>query len=113
MHKFKAREAREANKVASAPVVDNTRSQEDVALASRETSLEVVQQQDSPMSVRYAVAPTLEDRATGFFIFHYVLGVHGPSKGHFYNLVDIARDQKIEHSLMTSMKAVGLAAYGS
>ncbi|TVY20767.1 hypothetical protein LARI1_G001797 [Lachnellula arida] len=97
--------------MASAPVVDITRSQEDVPLGSRETSLEVVQQQDSPMPVRYAVAPTLEDRATGFFIFHYVLGMHGPSKGHFYNLVDIARDQKIEDSLKTSMKAVGLAAY--
>ncbi|TVY94371.1 hypothetical protein LAWI1_G000600 [Lachnellula willkommii] len=87
VHKFKAREAREAKKMASAPVVDTTRSQEDVPLDSRETSPEVVQQQDSPMPVRYAVAPTLEDRATGFFIFHYVLGMHGPSKGHFYNLL--------------------------
>ncbi|TVY47742.1 hypothetical protein LOCC1_G002741 [Lachnellula occidentalis] len=111
VHKFKAREAREAKKVASAPTPDNIGSQEDAALGSRETSLEIVQQQEPPLFVRYAVAPTLEDLATGFFHFHYVLGIHGPSKGHFYNLVDIARDQKIEDSLMTSMKAVGLAAY--
>ncbi|TVY27183.1 hypothetical protein LHYA1_G004682 [Lachnellula hyalina] len=111
VHKFKAREAREAKTMASVPAIDIIRSQENAAQGSRETSLEIVQQQDSLMSIRYAVAPTIEDQATGFFIFNYVLDIHGPSKGHFYNLVDIARDQKIEDSLMTSMKAVGLAAY--
>ena len=113
VHKFKAKEAREAKKKASTPAVDIIALQDDTALDSRETSLEIVQQQDSPLSVKYAVAPTLEDRATSFFVFHYVLGMNGPSKGHLYNLVDLARDQTIEDSLMTSMKAVGFAAYGN
>jgi Fungal specific transcription factor domain len=112
VHKFKAKEAREAKKRAStSPAADIIAPQDNAGLDSPETSLEIVQQQDSPLFVEYALAPTLEDRATGFFVFHYVIGPDGPSKGYLSNMVDLAREQTLEDSLMTAMKAVGLAAY--
>ena len=107
VHKFKVKEAREAKKKAPAPpATDIIASEDEAALDSRETSLEIVQQQDSPLAVEYNLGPTLEERATSIFVFHYVIGLNGPSKGHLYNLADLAREQTLEDCLITAPEDV-------
>lgn len=73
-------------------------------------SLEIVQQQDQQLDI-YSLAPSLEDRATGFFVANYVLGMSGPSRGHLDYLTDVSRTQILEDGLVSSMKAVGLAGF--
>lgn len=69
--------------------------------------LEIVQRQDPHLDI-YTLAPTLEDRATAFFVANYVLGLSGPSKGHMDYLADVSRTQILDEGLVASMKAVGL-----
>lgn len=68
VHKFKAREAREAKKNPTPPssIVADQGEAESV---SPSPSLEIVKQDDFPLSVRYALTPTIEDRATSLFVF--------------------------------------------
>lgn len=66
--------------------------------------------EDTKLSV-FSLAPTLEDRATGFFVANYVLGISGPSRGHLDYLADIARREVLDEGLLCSIKAVGLAGY--
>ncbi|KAF4627512.1 hypothetical protein G7Y89_g10644 [Cudoniella acicularis] len=102
--KFKAKEARRKALAA-------TEGDQNIGDASSGALLEIVQQDTSPLSLTYTLAPTLEDRAIGFFVFNFVIGFDGPIKGHLASLNRLARTQNIDDRLMASMKAVGLAAY--
>lgn len=72
--------------------------------------MEVVQQQDTQLDV-FSLAPSIEDRATGFFVANYVLGMNGPSRGHLDYIGDVSRTQVLDEALICSMKAVGLAGF--
>ncbi|TVY81468.1 hypothetical protein LSUE1_G002769 [Lachnellula suecica] len=114
VHKIKAREARESRrtKTKGSPASDITIPQDDdTESISLSTSLEIVQQDNSPLSAEYALAPTLEDRAVGCFVFNYVMNRNGPSRGHMQNLAEMSRVNVLGDSLTTAIKAVGLAAY--
>jgi hypothetical protein len=73
-------------------------------------SVEFVDRDDNKLSM-FTLAPTLEDRATGFFVANYVLGMSGPSRGHLDYLANIARREVLDEGLLCSIKAVGLAGY--
>lgn len=77
---------------------------------AREQSIELVEREDIQLSM-FSLAPTLEERATGFFIANYVLGISGPSRGHLDYLSDIARREVLDEGLLCSIKAVGLAGF--
>lgn len=77
---------------------------------SLDESIEHVNREDTKLSI-FALAPTLEDRATGFFVYNYVLGVSGPYRGHLDYLADIERKEVMDEGLHHSMKAVGMACY--
>ncbi|KUJ15381.1 uncharacterized protein LY89DRAFT_111541 [Mollisia scopiformis] len=106
IRKFKAKEAKqkEAAKTLTTPPVSEDESNVEDA------SLEVAQQQDRQLDV-FSLAPSLEDRATGFFVANYVLGMSGPSRGHLDYIADVSRTQIMDDSLVSSMKAVGLAGF--
>lgn len=126
VRKFKAREARDKKALAqrnpdrhrspstiSSPGVSESDQEEKYQSDSSATttSLEVVQQDQ--LSVSYSLAPNLEERATSFFAFHYIIDSgNGPTK----TLMDRAnqhlfQEQHIDEHLLSSMRAVGLAAY--
>ncbi|KAE8452509.1 hypothetical protein EG329_000412 [Mollisiaceae sp. DMI_Dod_QoI] len=107
IRKFKAKEARQKEAVAKASASPPV-SYEDIS--DEEASLELVQQQDTQLDV-FSLAPSLEDRATGFFVANYVLGMSGPSRGHLDYIVDVSRTQILDDGLECSMKAVGLAGF--
>jgi hypothetical protein len=75
-----------------------------------DSSVEFVEREDMKLSI-FTLAPTLEDRATGFFVANYVLGISGPSHGHLDYLADIARREVLDEGLLCSIKSVGLAGY--
>lgn len=104
--KFKKKEAKEAKEKESR---ESSRPSP-VLPVHWEGSLELVRQEEAPLAV-YTLAPSIEDRAIGFFTHHYVIGLNGPSRGHLDYLAEISRTQILEEGLLASMKAVGLAAY--
>jgi len=75
-----------------------------------ELFVDVVRQEDDALSI-FSLAPTIEDRATGFFVTNYVIGADGPSRGHLDYFADIARSQALGDGLIECVKAVGLAGY--
>jgi hypothetical protein len=107
IRKFKAKEARQKESAATKATVASV-SDDDPDI--EEISLEIVQQQDTQLDI-YSLAPSLEDRATGFFVANYVLGMSGPSRGHLDYLADVSRTQILDDGLVSSMKAVGLAGF--
>ncbi|PVH88699.1 hypothetical protein DL98DRAFT_402566 [Cadophora sp. DSE1049] len=117
IRKFKAKEARDkkaASLKASPPQSVSSGSSsppdddgwDDVS----DSSLEIIQRVDAPLSV-FSLAPTIEERATGFFVANFVLGMSGPSKGYLDYLTEVTRTQVLDDGLLSSMRAVGLAGY--
>ncbi|KAF7915516.1 uncharacterized protein EAE98_011119 [Botrytis deweyae] len=58
---------------------------------------------------RAAIAPSIVEQGTSYFITNFVAGVSGPSHGHFNYLKDLCRNGGLDEALSTSMTAVGLA----
>jgi hypothetical protein len=56
------------------------------------------------------IGPTLEERATSFFVSNYVIGVTGPNRGH---LDALNTTYQFDDNLMSSIKAVGLAGFSN
>lgn len=122
VRKFKAREARDKKALAlrspdtnsspsttSSPGFSESDQEEKYQSDSSATSLEVVQQDQ--LSVSYSLAPTLEDRAASFFAFHYIIDSKGPTKTLMDRATHLFQEQHIDEHLLSSMRAVGLAAY--
>ncbi|KAF7924164.1 uncharacterized protein EAE97_010776 [Botrytis byssoidea] len=58
---------------------------------------------------RAALAPSIVEQGTSYFITNFVAGVSGSSHGHFNYLKDLCRNGGLDEALSTSMTAVGLA----
>lgn len=56
------------------------------------------------------LGPTLEERATSFFVSNYVVGIKGPTRGH---LSSLETTYHFDDNLMASIKAVGLAGFAN
>ncbi|KAH7336400.1 hypothetical protein BKA65DRAFT_33436 [Rhexocercosporidium sp. MPI-PUGE-AT-0058] len=116
IRKFKAREARDKQATFKTspprPVVSSSLSlsAEDDWDHVSDGSLEIIQREDARLSV-FSLAPTIEERAIGFFVANFVLGISGPSKGYLDYLTEVARSQVLEDGLLSSMRAVGLVGY--
>ncbi|TAQ83145.1 hypothetical protein B7494_g8530 [Chlorociboria aeruginascens] len=75
-------------------------------------TLEIIQQKPPQLFPAASnLSPTIEERATGFFVSNYVIGVNGPTKGHLNIIEDLYKANKLDDSLVFSMRAVGLAGY--
>jgi len=59
----------------------------------------------------FSMAPTIEERATGFFFSNFVISVDGPSRGYLDHLENVYNTDDMDDNLLASMKAVGLAGY--
>jgi len=57
------------------------------------------------------MAPTIEERATGFFFSNFVIGANGPTRGHLDHLQNLYNTDDMDDNLLASMKSVGLAGY--
>jgi hypothetical protein len=106
--KCKAKEARIKTKaVAKSPASDPIPAEgPDV---DSEENMDVVQQYIPTLS--YALAQSIEERATMFFVANYIIGVNGPTRGHLDYLPDLYHTNTLSEGLMASMQAVGLAGY--
>lgn len=71
--------------------------------------IEVVAQA-SPLQL-FSLVPTVDDRATGFFVANYVYELNGHTRGHLDYLTDIFKKDNLDVGLISSMKAVGLAGF--
>lgn len=111
IRKFKARKAREkkaAEEVSVRSSSVSVTSRDDAA--SLDGSIEEIPQEAAQLSM-FALAPTIEDRATCFFRANYVLGMEGPSKGRLDYIALLPQADIMDEGLLYSMKAVGLAGY--
>ncbi|KAB8304747.1 hypothetical protein EYC80_004101 [Monilinia laxa] len=69
-------------------------------------------QPSQAISVNYLnITPSIEDRATAFFLSNYVMGDHGPTRGHLDHLSDLYESESIDDNLVAAVHAVGLAGY--
>ncbi|KAF7909529.1 uncharacterized protein EAF01_003247 [Botrytis porri] len=59
---------------------------------------------------RAALAPSIVQQGTSYFITNFLAGASGPSRGHFNYLKDLCRNGSLDEALSTSMTAVSLAA---
>ncbi len=59
----------------------------------------------------FSIAPTIEERATGFFFSNFVIGVHGPTRGHLDHLENVYNTDDMDDTLLASIRSVGLAGY--
>ena len=71
--------------------------------------MEVVAQ-TSPPEI-FSLIPTIDERATGFFVANYVVGADGIQRGHLDYVADIFRQGNVDEGLLAGMKAVGLAGF--
>ncbi|TGO37393.1 hypothetical protein BHYA_0098g00160 [Botrytis hyacinthi] len=62
---------------------------------------------------RAALAPSIIEQGTSYFIANFVAGVSGPSHGHFNYVKDLCRNGGLDEALSTSMTAVGLASFAN
>ncbi|APA09980.1 hypothetical protein sscle_05g047500 [Sclerotinia sclerotiorum 1980 UF-70] len=64
------------------------------------------------ISINYFnITPSIEDKATAFFLSNYVIGDHGPTRGHLELLSDLYESNSIDDNLVAAVHAVGLAGY--
>ncbi|TEY53010.1 hypothetical protein BOTCAL_0252g00080 [Botryotinia calthae] len=64
------------------------------------------------VSVNYLnITPSIEDRATAFFLSNYVIGDNGPTRGHLDHLSDLYESDSIDDNLVAAVQAVGLAGF--
>ncbi|KAI9648508.1 hypothetical protein NHQ30_003143 [Ciborinia camelliae] len=64
------------------------------------------------ISINYLnITPSIEDKATAFFLSNYVIGDHGPTRGHLDHLSDLYESDSIDDNLVAAVHAVGLAGY--
>ena len=75
--------------------------------ADTTTPAELLLHQDTmsqpSLALIHNLAPTIDERATGWFFSNYVIGIDGPARASWV--------QEIDGHLLTSMKAVGLAGF--
>ena len=111
VRKAKAKEARK-KAISDSPPPESLQSEEpqsEGTQSEEEDSIEVVQQQD-PHLASFMLAPAVEDLATGFFISNFVVVNTGRRQRHF-GLIANDRIEDVSESLLSSMKAVGLAGF--
>lgn len=116
VRKFKAREAKvrqgsAKSSTAASPVPHSVESFE----PGPENFFEVVRREDHDFPTflppTFSMLPTVEECATGFFFSNYVIGVHGPTRGHLDHIEDVYNTHDMDENLVASMKSVGLAGY--
>ena len=107
IRKFKAKETKSKESSSHAPT-PASEAIDEIGPNSGQ-SLEIVQQQ--PFPPIHNLAPAIEDRATGFFVTNFVVGLSGPTRGHLDYLIDLHKSQSVDEGLVASIQAVGLAGY--
>lgn len=73
-------------------------------------ALELVGQNEHQLA-HFQLAPTIEELATSFFITNYIIADTGPNRGYLDHVEIMAKVGELDESLLSSMKAVGLAGY--
>jgi hypothetical protein len=111
--KAKAKHEKDRQKAAPSAVPISSVSS---SSASPSSSLEVAprtpQQRGQTISPAYFnINPSIEDRAAAFFVTNYVIGDHGPTRGHLDRLADLYESDSLDDSLVAAVHAVGLIGY--
>ena len=70
--------------------------------------LELVSRQWDPI---FSIEPTLDERATCYLVFNYLIGIQSPSRGVLDNLLLLYQTNSIDDNLLTAVKAVSYASY--
>lgn len=52
------------------------------------------------------ITPSIEDRATAFFLSNYVIGDNGPTRGHLDHLSDLYNSDGVDDNLVAAVHAV-------
>lgn len=58
-----------------------------------------------------SIGPTMDERATCYFVFHHLVGVQSPSRGLLDNLLMMFQSNSVDENLLTAVKAVSYASY--
>jgi hypothetical protein len=116
VRKAKAKEAKiKQGSLRSSATLSLVSSPAAAFMPDSENFFEVVQREDRHFPTflppTFSIAPTIEERATGFFFSNFVIGVHGPTRGHLDHLEKLYNTDDMDDNLLASMKAVGLAGY--
>ena len=96
--------AAEAKKSSSSPTQSEKSSRE----STPAEDLEIISRRWDPI---FSVGPTVDERATCYFIFHYLVGIQAPSRGVLDNLLLLYQTNSIDENLLTAVKAVSYASY--
>lgn len=105
VRKFHAREARHNQKLLT-PTKSGGSSEE--SSHDEDDSIEDVFS-DTVILPPYVLAPSIEDRALGYFVKNYVMTTDGPVTGHMAVLHKLTG--QLPECLLSGMKAVGIAGY--
>lgn len=105
IRKAKAAEAKKAD----SPAAHSSRSSRETTPKSEPVEdLELVSQRWDPI---FSIEPTLDERATCYFVFNYLIGIQSPSRGVLDNLLLLYQTNSIDDNLLTAVKAVSYASY--
>jgi hypothetical protein len=105
VRKFQAKEVRNNERL---PVRVKAAGSSCESMLDADDCLEVVYS-DTTVLPAYALAPTIEERATAFFLKNYIMTADGPAIGHMTILYRLKGT--LPESLLAGMKAVGIAGY--
>jgi hypothetical protein len=116
VRKAKAKEAKiKQGSIRSSTTSSLVSSPADAFVPEPENFFEIVRPEDHHFPTflppTFSIAPTIEERATGFFFSNFVIGVQGPTRGHLDHLENVYNTDDMDDNLLASMKSVGLAGY--
>ena len=100
--------AAEAKKSTSPPRQSPRTTPESRSISEPTEELELVSQRWDPI---FSIAPTVDERATCYFVFHYLVGIQAPSRGVLDNLLLLYQTGSIDENLLTAVKAISYASY--
>ena len=104
IRKAKAAEAKKSGSPAPSP----NPSADTTPRPEPQEDLELVSQRWDPI---FSINPTIDERATTYFVFHYLVGIQAPSRGVLDNLLLLYQTNSIDDNLLTAVKAVSYASY--
>ena len=105
IRKAKAAEAKKSESPAS---LTPKSSRETTPTSEPVDDLELVSRRWDPI---FSIEPTLDERATCYFVFNYLIGIQSPSRGVLDNLLLLYQTNSIDDNLLAAVKAVSYASY--
>lgn len=111
IRKAKAAESRKVNDTALESQQSNDSSRAATPCVTRSECEKGLNLAQSKLEPGFSILPTLDERATCYFAYHYLVGIHAPSAKLLDNLLLLHQTNSLDDNLLAAVNAVAYASY--